>query len=163
MNAGKKQFANYNSILPLVILIVALLFGLKSAVYSIGPDEVGVVQRFGKYVDTTIPGLHFKLPFGIEKVTPLKVKRIFKEEFGMRTAKAGVRTRYARGDYSQESHILSGDLNIVAVRWILHFRIKDPVKLLFRTRNPIAILRDISEVVMRRLAGDYRVDEVLTT
>jgi len=163
LNMGKKKFGDYGGLAPLVIIGIFLLLGLKSGIYSIGPDEVGVVQRFGKYSVTTSPGLHFKLPFGIESVTPLKVKRIFKEEFGMRTASAGVRTRYSSGDYSAESHMLTGDLNILDIRWIVQFRIKDPVKLLFKTRNPVDIVRDISEVIMRRLAGDYRVDEVLTT
>lgn len=163
LNMGRKKFGDFGNMLPLVIVGIFVLLGLKSTIYSIGPDEVGVVQRFGKFVDTTSSGLHFKLPFGIEKVTPLKVKRIFKEEFGVRTVTAGVRTQYSKRDFSEESHMLTGDLNILDVRWIIQFRIKDAEKLLFRTRNPVDIVRDISEVVMRRLVGDYRVDEVLTT
>lgn len=154
---------NYAKFLPVVIFVFLVIFALQSAIYSIGPDEVGVVQRFGKYVRTTDPGLHVKLPFGVEKVTPIKVKKIFKEEFGFRTARAGVRSVYAPKKYFEESIMLTGDLNILDVRWIVQFRISDPVKLLFNTRNPQANVRDLSEVVMRRLCGDYSVDEVLTT
>jgi len=162
LNMGKKQLGDVRNFAPLFILIVVVLLGLKGSIYSIGPDEVGVVQRFGRYVATTDPGLHVKLPFGIDKATPIKVKKIFKEEFGVRTLSPGVRTKYARGDYSDESLMLTGDLNIVDVRWIVQFRVKDPVKLLFKIRNPRSTIMDISEVVMRRLVGDYRVDEVLT-
>ncbi|MFC1646133.1 FtsH protease activity modulator HflK [Candidatus Omnitrophota bacterium] len=163
LKMGKKQLGDARNFAPLFILIVVILLGLKGAIYTIGADEVGVVQRFGKYVTTTNPGLHFKLPFGIDKATPIKVKKIFKEEFGVRTVSPGVRTKYGRGDYSDESLMLTGDLNIVDVRWIVQFRVNDPVKLLFKIRNPRDTIMDISEVVMRRLVGDYRVDEVLTT
>ncbi|MBL7130126.1 MAG: FtsH protease activity modulator HflK [Candidatus Omnitrophica bacterium] len=163
LNMGKKQLGDIRNFAPLIILVIVILLGLKGAIYSIGPDEVGVVQRFGKYVTTTSPGLHVKLPFGIDKAIPVKVKKIFKEEFGVRTVSAGIKTQYARGDYSDESLMLTGDLNIIDVRWIVQFRVKDPVKLLFKIRNPRDVIRDISEVVMRRLVGDYRVDEVLTT
>ena len=163
LKMGKNQLGDVRKFAPLVILGMVILLGLKGAIYSIGPDEVGVVQRFGKYSSTTSPGLHVKLPFGIDKVTPIKVKKIFKEEFGMRTVSAGIKTKYGRGDYSDESLMLTGDLNILDVRWIIQFRVKDPVSLLFKIRSPIDVIRDISQVVMRRLVGDYRVDEVLTT
>ena len=163
LKMGKNQLGDARKFAPLVILGMVILLGLKGGIYSIGPDEVGVVQRFGKYSSTTSPGLHVKLPFGIDKVTPIKVKKIFKEEFGMRTVSAGIKTKYGRGDYSDESLMLTGDLNILDVRWIVQFRVKDPVSLLFKIRSPIDVIRDISQVVMRRLVGDYRVDEVLTT
>ncbi|MFQ5951848.1 MAG: FtsH protease activity modulator HflK [Candidatus Omnitrophota bacterium] len=156
----KKEYGKY---IPALVLVVLILFALKGLIYSIGPDEVGVVQRFGRYVRTTEPGLHVKLPFGIEKVTPVKVKKIFKEEFGFRTLRAGVISQYAARKYLDESLMLTGDLNILDLRWIVQFKVKDPVKLLFKTRNPQDNVRDMSEVVMRRLSGDYSVDEVLTT
>jgi len=153
----------YAKFLPAVIMLLILLFGVQGGIYSIGPDEVGVVMRFGKYIRTTDPGLHFKLPFGVEKVIPVKVRKIFKEEFGFRTAKAGVRSVYAARQYPEESLMLTGDLNILDVRWIVQFRVEDPVMLLFKTKDPVENVRDMSEVVMRRLCGDYTVDEVLTT
>jgi len=163
IDIGKKQFGDLGRFIPLVILILFLLIGLAGTIYSIGPDEIGVVQRFGRYVYTTSPGLHIKLPFGIEKVTPIKAKRVFKEEFGIRTLRAGVKTEYSSRKYLEESLMLTGDLNILDVRWIVQFKVKDAIKLLFKTRDPVDNVRDISEVVMRRLVGDYRVDEVLTT
>ena len=132
-------------------------------IYSIGPDEVGVVQRFGKYHEITSPGLHVKIPFGVDKVTPVKVQRIFKEEFGTRTVTAGIKTIYSKQSYQDESLMLTGDLNILDVRWIVQFRVIDPAKMLFATRSPIINLRNVAEIVMRRLVGDYTVDEVLTT
>jgi len=163
VDMGKKKMGDFGRFVPLVILGFILLIGLVGTIYSIGPDEVGVVQRFGRYIDTTPPGLHVKLPFGIDKVTPVKVERVFKEEFGVRTVRPGIRSQYSPYPYVDESLMLTGDLNILNVRWIVQFRVKDPVKLLFYTRNPQDNVRDISEVVMRRFIGDYRVDEGLTT
>lgn len=154
---------NYGKYLPFVVIGFLIILLIQGSIYSIGPDEVGIVQRFGKYVRTTEPGLQFKLPFGIETFTPIKVKKIFKEEFGFRTTKAGVRSVYAKKQYTEESLMLTGDLNILDVRWIVQFKVSDPVKLMFRTINPINNVRAMSEVVMRRLCGDYTVDEVLTT
>lgn len=163
LNFGKKKLGNLGGLTPLIILGMVFLIGILGSIYSIGPDEVGVVQRFGKYVSISKPGLHVKMPFGIEKVTPVKVERVFKEEFGIRTLQPGVKTRYSTKGYLEESLILTGDLNILDVRWIVQFRISDPVKLLFNTRDPLDNVRDMCEVVMRRLVGDYKVDEVLTT
>ncbi|MFH1837746.1 MAG: FtsH protease activity modulator HflK [Candidatus Omnitrophota bacterium] len=159
----KQLGAEYGKYLPLVIAALLVIFLLQGAVYSIGPDEVGVVQRFGKYVRTTEPGLHAKVPFGIEKVTPVKVKKIFKEEFGFKTTRPGIRSEYSVSKQGETSLMLTGDLNILDVKWIVQFRVNDPVKLLFATRDPVNNVRDMSEVVMRRLCGDYSVDEVLTT
>jgi len=155
-----KDFSKY---MPFVIAGLLLIMGLQGTVYSIGPDEVGIIQRFGRYARTTEPGLHMKMPFGVEKVTPVKVKKIFKEEFGFMTTRAGVRSVYAKRTSSEASLMLTGDLNILDVKWIVQFRVNDPVKLLFNTRSPVTNVRDLSEVVMRRLCGDYTVDEVLTT
>jgi len=159
----KNASKDYTKFAPYITLIFLAVFFLKTMIYSIGPDEVGIIQRFGKYVGATDPGLHFKLPFGVDKVTPIKVKKIFKEEFGFRTARAGVLSVYSSREYPEESLMLTGDLNISDVRWITQYKVKDPVKVLFNTRKPIGNVRDLSEVVMRRLCGDFTVDEVLTT
>lgn len=162
INQAKKKIGEFKY-LAIGAAVLLLIVSVKSFVYSIKTEEVGVIQRFGKYYQTTLPGLHVKLPFGIDKLTPVKVKRIFKQEFGLRTLRPGVRTEYSTRKYNEESLMLTGDLNILDVRWIVQFRVKDPVKLLFSTRDPVDNVRDVSEVVMRRLVGDYRVDEVLTT
>lgn len=163
IEVGKKKFSDFRRFLPWIVLSFFVLVGLKGVIYSIGPDEVGVRQRFGKYIGLSSPGLHAQLPFGIDRVTPIKVEKVLKEEFGMRTIKPGVKTEYSRSDYPDETLMLTGDLNILDVRWIVQFKIKDPVKLLFAIRNPLQTIRDISEVVMRQFVGDYSVDEVLTT
>ncbi|MCA9743519.1 MAG: FtsH protease activity modulator HflK [Deferribacteres bacterium] len=143
-----------------IIAIIGLWLVLSS-VYTVNADEVGVVQRFGKYTTTTQPGLHFKIPFGIETVKKVKVQRNLKAEFGFRTRAAGVRTTYASGDFSNESLMLTGDLNSAIVEWIVQYRIKDPVQYLFRVRNVDNTLRNVSEAVMRLQVGDHSVDEVI--
>jgi membrane protease subunit HflK len=163
VEVGKKRISQYEKFLPWIILVIVGLVAIRGFIYSIGPDEIGVVQRFGKYARLSTPGLHIKIPFGVEKVTPIKVEKIFKEEFGLRTLRPGIRTEYSPYKYHEESLMLTGDLNILDVRWIVQFKVKDAVKLLFKTRDPRDNIRDISEVVMRRFVGDYKVDEVLTT
>ena len=144
-----------------VIGVIALWI-VFSSVYAVDADEVGVIQRFGKYTKTTDPGLNFKLPWGVETVKKVKVQRVFKEEFGFRTVSAGVRTEYSSGDYSDESLMLTGDLNSALVEWIVQYRIKDPVAYLFRVRNVEKTIRYVSESTMRQVVGDNSVDEVIT-
>ena len=163
IDVGKKKFDDFRKYIPWVVVFFVILIGLKGVIYSIGPDEVGVRQSFGKYVGLSSPGLHAQLPFGIDRVTPIKVEKVLKEEFGLRTIRPGIKTEYSHSDYPDETLMLTGDLNILDVRWIVQFKIKDPVKLLFAIRNPVQTIRDISEVVMRQFVGDYSVDEVLTT
>jgi modulator of FtsH protease HflK len=160
---GRKKIGDILKFAYWFIIIIVIAIGAKGVIYSIGPDEVGVVQRFGKYTSLSAPGLHVKLPFEIDKVTPVKVEKVFKEEFGFQSVKPAARTEYSSGSYKDQSLMLTGDLNILDVRWIVQFKIKDPVKLIFATRNPSDNINDISEVVMRRFVGDYTVDEVLTT
>ncbi|TSA27459.1 FtsH protease activity modulator HflK [bacterium] len=143
-----------------VIILAAIVF-LVTGLYTVNPEEVGVIQRFGKYLSTTQPGLHFKIPFGVDKLTKVKVKHVFKEEFGFRTLAAGVRTKYSTQSYNQEAIMLTGDLNIADVEWIVQYRIKDPVKYLFNVRNVEETMRDVSESVTREVVGDRSVDEVI--
>ena len=123
-----------------VILVV-----LFSSFYTIDTDEVGVIQRFGAFSRVTEPGLHFKLPWGIEKITKVKVQRVFKEEFGFRTITPGIRTEYSNADFSSESLMLTGDLNTALVEWIVQYRVKDPEAFLFNVRDVQGTLRDVSE------------------
>lgn len=143
-----------------LIFFLGLIF-VFTIFYTIDADEVGVIQRFGAYVRTTQPGLHFKIPFGVETVKKVKIQNVYKEEFGFRTVQAGVRTQYARGGYTEESLMLTGDLNSALVEWIVQYRIQDPVQYLFNVRNVQETLRDVSESVMRLVVGDRSVDEVI--
>ena len=142
------------------LIIIGLILILTS-LYQVGADEAGVIRRFGSYVGTTQPGLHLKLPFGIDKVTKVPVRRVQKEEFGFKTARAGVRTEYRRGKLLSESLMLTGDLNSAVVEWIVQYRVKDPVNYLFKLRHVTTTIRDISESVMRQVVGDRSVDEVI--
>lgn len=160
INVGKKKFSDFSKYFILVGVALFVLIGLNGLIYSIGPDEVGVIQRFGKYIRLSSPGLHAKIPLGIEKVTRIKVEKIFKEEFG--TGREDSFSRVTLAGDKDVSLMLTGDLNILDVRWIVQYKIKDPIKFLFVVRNPRNIIRDVSEVIMRRLVGDYTVDEVLT-
>lgn len=162
IDVGRKKFMKFSKWIPVAIAVLLMLLGVRGLIYSIGPDEIGVIQRFGKFIGLSSPGLHAKIPFGVDNVIPIKVEKVFKEEYGFKTVEPGVRTKYSSGNYSDESLMLTGDLNILDVRWIIQFKIKDPVKLLFATRRPEDNIHDISEVVMRRFVGDYSVDEVLT-
>ena len=140
----------------LVVLIGAALF---SSIYTIDPEEVGVVLRFGKFVRTSNPGLHFKAPLGIERVIKLPVQRQLKQEFGFQSQRSNVR---APRSMQGESNMLTGDLNAAVVEWVVQYRIDDPQQFLFRVRNVEETLRDMSEAVMRQVVGDRTVDEVLT-
>ncbi|MDP6685807.1 MAG: FtsH protease activity modulator HflK, partial [Candidatus Omnitrophota bacterium] len=160
---SKKQVTDIAKyVIPAVggVLLLAFVF---SGLYSVGPDEVGVIRRFGKYIRTTDPGLHFKIPMGVERVDNIKVQYIFKEEFGFKTLKPGVKTQYSSREYFDESLMLTGDLNVLVVEWIAQFKVKDPVKLLFNIRDPQETIRSMSEAAMRQIVGDNTVTEVLTT
>lgn len=144
-------------LLGLVVLILAF-----NSFYTIEPEQQGVVLRFGKFTGTlTDPGLHFKIPM-VDQVIKVPTQRQLKDEFGYRTEEAGVRTRYSPADMSSESLMLSGDLNVADVEWVVQYRILDPEAFLFRVRNPQDTLRDLSEAVMRQAVGNRTVDEVLT-
>ncbi len=145
-----------------LVLGIALVIFFFSSWFTIGPEEVGVVLRFGKYVRTVNPGLNFKWPFGIETVYKVPVQRQLKQEFGFRTLRAGVRTQYSGRPYKEESLMLTGDLNAAEVEWIVQYRIADPYKYLFKVRNAETTFRDINEAVMREIIGDRTVNEVLT-
>jgi len=145
----------------IIVIILIVILGWNT-IYKIEPEEVGVVQRFGKHVRTTYPGLHIKWPRGIEKLTKVPVQKIQREEFGFRTIEAAVRTRYASGAaYLKESLMLTGDLNVAVVPWVVQYNIKNPDFYLFKVRNVNTTLRDLSESTMRLVVGDRSIDEVI--
>jgi membrane protease subunit HflK len=147
---------------PTAIVAILVGFFTLTSFYSVDQGEVGVIRRFGKYYKTTQPGLHWKLPFNIDKLDKVRIERVFKEEFGFRTADPSVNTRYSPQSYDEEALMLTGDLNVLDVSWIVHFKIKDPVQLLFNVRNPRETVRDIAEAAMRQVIGDYSVNEAIT-
>lgn len=145
-----------------VFVIILVLGSISTVYYTVNTDENAVVTRFGKFSRVTNPGLHFKLPFGIENVQKVQVKKIFKEEFGFKTIKAGVESQYAKQNFLDVSLMLCGDLSVAEVEWIVQYRISDPKAYLFNIRNPKKMIRDVSESVMRMVVGNSSVDEVLT-
>jgi membrane protease subunit HflK len=145
--------------LGLLVLILLL-----TSYYQVEPAEVGVVQRFGRYVRATGPGPHLKIPFGVERVTKVPVQRQLNMEFGFRTLRPGVRSQYAppSPETMGEAVMLTGDLNVAVVEWIVQFRIKDPRAYLFNVRDVPETFRLMSEAAMRQVVGDHTVDEVIT-
>lgn len=144
-----------------IIIILAVLGFIFTGLYIINPEEVGVIQRFGKFTKITQPGLHFKIPFGVDALTKVKVKHVYKSEFGFRTLQAGIKSRYSSQDFTRESLILTGDLNIADVHWSVQYRIKDPVKFLFNLRDVDSTIRNLSESTVKLIVGDHSVDEVI--
>jgi membrane protease subunit HflK len=145
----------------LVAAVVVGLILVTGALYQVQPEEVGVVLRFGRYVRTTEPGLRGKLPL-VEKVYKVPVQRQLKQEFGFRTVHSDVRSRYATERFQGESLMLTGDLNVAVVEWIVQYRVSDPFRYLFRVRNVDETFRYMNEAVMREAVGDRTVTEVLT-
>ena len=145
-----------------IVAVLAIVIVAFSSYYQVEPEEEAVVLRFGSYIGETVPpGPHLRIPI-VDKVYPLPVNRQLKEEFGFRTATAGVRSEYARQDYFDESLMLTGDLNVVDVEWIVQYRIADPYLFLFKVRNPRETFRDLAEAVTRAAVGNHSVDEVIT-
>jgi len=150
-------------VIKLIVGAAVLIILLWGSLYTIDPEETGVILRFGKYVRSTDPGLHFKLPLGIESLTKVPVQRQLKMEFGFRTVKPGVVSEYrVTPEALEEAVMLTGDLNVLVVEWIVQYKIKDPYKFLFKLRNAEATFRLMNEAVVRKITGDNSVDEVLT-
>ena len=146
-----------------IALLVLLAWGAWSAYYTVPSDSVAVVQRFGKYLKEVPPGLHFKLPLGIDTTMIVPVKRQLKQEFGFTTPGAGDPYQSpSPRDTTRETQMVTGDLNAALVEWVVQYRISDPVKFLFEVREPSETLRYVSESVMREVVGDRTVDEVIT-
>jgi modulator of FtsH protease HflK len=145
-----------------ILIGILLVVGLWMSYYTVGPESQGVVRRFGKYLQTVDPGLHFKLPFGIDTVTVLPTRRQLKLEFGFATPGYITNPIQAGRDPDAEKSMVTGDLNAALVEWVVQYRIEDPSQYLFEVRNPGETLRDLSEAAMREVVGDRTVDELIT-
>lgn len=153
---------NPRGVLVFAGLALAAL-GAWTAFYTVPSDSVAVVQRFGKYVKNVAPGLHFKVPLGIDRATIVPVKRQLKQEFGFTTPGAADPFQSPHPqEATRETQMVTGDLNAALVEWVIQYRISDPVKFLFEVREPSETLRYVSESVMREVVGDRTVDEVIT-
>jgi modulator of FtsH protease HflK len=143
-------------------LAILLLAGVWTSYYTVGAESEGVVLRFGKFLKTVEPGLHFKLPFGIDTVTVLPTRRQLKLEFGFTTPGYLTNPIQSSEDPDEEKSMVTGDLNAALVEWVVQYRIEDPRQYLFDVRNPAETLRDLSEAAMREVIGDRTVDELIT-
>ncbi|MEM7473447.1 MAG: FtsH protease activity modulator HflK [Planctomycetota bacterium] len=149
--------------LLLIIPVILILAVLYTSIYTVKAEDIGVVQRFGKLVRKAPPGLHFKFPFGIEKVTMIPVERQQKIEFGFGTTGATNSSQSSNiREQELERSMVTGDLNAATVEWVVQYRVQEPELFLFKVREPADTLRDISESVMRTVVGDRTVDEVIT-
>lgn len=144
---------------PVIIVVVLAILLASTMFYTVKPSEVGVVQRFGRYVRTTQPGLQFKMPLGIETVRKVNVRLVKTEEFG--AGSIGGVSRFGRGA-NNVTVMLTGDLNVAVVPWIVQYRIKDPYNYLFKVRDVQRLLRDLSEASMRLIVGDRSIDDIIS-
>ena len=147
----------------MVAAVVLVLIVAFTSYYTVGPEEKAVVLRFGKYHATTDSGLHFKMPFGVDRAINVPVRKVHKLEFGFGTLESGVRTTYRPATKGDEdvSLMLTGDLNIISLEWVVQYEIQDPKAWVFHVRNQIAAIRDLSEAATRAVVGDHTIDEVL--
>ncbi|HLW21274.1 MAG TPA: FtsH protease activity modulator HflK [Cyclobacteriaceae bacterium] len=159
INVNPEWIKKYLNKIIFGLLFLVLLF---TSVKTVGPEEEGVVVQLGKYNRTVQPGLSFIMPFGFETMHKIPVQRQLKQEFGFRTTSLGDRTEYAKEEFADESLMLTGDLNLTDVEWVVQYRITDSYNYLFKVRNAEKTLRDMSESAMRKIVGDRTVNEVLT-
>jgi membrane protease subunit HflK len=157
-----KKFKPPGGSLLIIVVVAALMIGY-SVFFTIESGSVGVVQRFGKFVRIAEPGPNFKLPFGIERVTKVRQDRVYKEEFGFQSDRMDNDGRFTTAsDTASISLMLTGDLNVAVVPWIVQYRIDDPYNYLFKVKEPTGLLRDLSESSMRLVVGDRSINEVIT-
>ena len=142
------------------LLAIGLL--IWTGIYTVPSDSIGVVTRFGAYLKEEPAGLHFKIPWGVEEVTIVPVKRQLKQEFGFATSGATNPSQVRANSLTEQKQMVTGDLNAALVEWVVQYRIAEPQKYLYDVRSPAETLRDVSESVMREVVGDRTVDEVIT-
>lgn len=158
-----EEFRRYGKLLYIVPVLILAAVGIMTGYYIVQPEEEAVVKRFGKVIALKEPGLHFKLPFGIDNTQMVPTARVLKQEFGFRTESVQGRTNYRKDrTHREESLMLTGDLKVIDVEWVVQYRVSDPDKFLHRVRQPEQTLRDVSESVMRRIVGNSLGSDVLT-
>jgi membrane protease subunit HflK len=159
INFHPVRWAVWIAAILLGLLIVA---GIGTTIYTVEAESEGVVLRFGKFLETVEPGLHYKLPLGIDSVTVIPTRRQLKLEFGFASPGYTTNPIQAGQHPDEEKSMVTGDLNAALVDWVVQYRIEDPRQYLFDVRNPGETLRDLSEAAMREVIGDRTVDELIT-
>ena len=158
---AKKKFGLKPAFFVWIIIIALAVIAGFSSFYVVDETEQAVITRLGKYTKTEGPGLHTKLPFGIDKNYNVPVKVVQTEQFGFKTIKAGRNSEY-KNNISTESEMLTGDLNIVDVEWIIQYRIIDPKQWLFGVYEKQTTIRDISRSVINELVGDRAILSIMS-
>ncbi|MBC6713165.1 FtsH protease activity modulator HflK [Treponema sp. Marseille-Q3903] len=159
---AKKAHKNVGPAFIIWIIILGLAaITAFSGIYVVDETENAVITRFGKYTKTEGPGLHTKLPFGIEKNYNVDIKTIRAEQFGFKTVKSGRNNEY-RNNISEESEMLTGDLNIVDVEWVIQYKVVEPKSWLFNIYERQQTIRDISRSVINTLVGDRTIFDVMS-
>ncbi len=160
-NSKPPEWDKYVPYIRYALYGIILLVLLWLTFFQVRPEEVGVITRFGKYIRQEESGLNLKIPV-LERVYKVAVERQNKEEFGFRTTSTGIQSQYTKLGTQEESLMLTGDLNLADVEWVVQYRITDAYQFLFKVREPVNTMRDISEACMRQVVGDRTVNEVLT-
>jgi membrane protease subunit HflK len=145
--------------ITLVIAVIVVIILLATSVFIVNQSEEAVITRFGKYLGMRGPGLQFKLPFGIDKQYTVNVKNVQTEQFGFRTLRSGITSTYS-GDIS-EATMLTGDLNIIDVEWIIQYRIVDPRAWVFNVNERTRTIRDVSRSAINMLVGDRAIMDIM--
>jgi len=161
---GSGQFKGFNiqpKIIWIILAAILVIVLVATSIFVVDQTEQGVVLRFGRYNRTVGPGLQFKLPLGIEQNFNVPTQRVLSMAFGFRTESPGVQTVYSSRDYSEESLMLTGDLNIIDVEWIIQYRINRPTDWLFNVESRDKTIRDISQSVLNQLVGDLAILDVI--
>ncbi len=155
---GKPPFVG----MAIIAIIVGLFIVVQSSFYQVdaGKGEKGIVLRLGKFHDLTEPGLHFKMPF-LDEVRIVEVSMIRNEQFGFRSRSQAQKSIFNKSAYTDESLMLTGDKNVIDVEWIVQYRVQDPYKFAFNVYNVPKAVRDVSEMVMRRIVGNHGFDYIL--
>ena len=139
------------------LLALVLIIGIFTSFYTVDDKQQAVVTTFGKVTDITDPGLHFKLPFGIQQAHRVDVNVYQKIELGYVTdANGNLKT------INEESTMITGDYNIVNVDFFVEYKISDPVQYLFSANDPALILKNLIQSQVRNVVGSSTVDAVLT-
>jgi membrane protease subunit HflK len=152
-----KWFSPAMVFVVLAVIVVMILLG--TGVYMVDQTEEAVVTRFGRYHSTQGPGLQFKLPFGIDRTYKVNVKTVQTEQFGFRTITSGIRSTYA--NQTSESTMLTGDLNIVEVEWIIQYRVVDPRAWVFNVMEQSRTIQDVSRSAINMLVGDRAIMDIM--
>jgi membrane protease subunit HflK len=142
------------AIVLLILAAIVVLIIFSTSFIVVDQTERAVITTWGKFTRVAEPGLAFKWPFGIQKAYHVKTEVVQAEQFGFRTDKAGVVTQYSPKEFPEESTMLTGDLNIISVEWIIQYRITDPKAWLFNVSDKNKTIRDISQSVVNLLVGD---------